>query len=1256
MSDDFYRAFEDRHRGSRELIRDRLIAYLPFVEPLLTFYPNASAVDLGCGRGEWLEVLSSAGFQPHGIDLDEGMLKACAELELEASQGEALAHLATLTNESQAIVSAFHLVEHISFEQLRSLVSEAIRVLKPGGLLIMETPNPENMVVATRNFYLDPTHQRPIPPDLLAFLPEYYGFARIKTIRLQEPRELYESDQISIKDIFTGVSPDYAVVAQKQGSEKMMDVLLPLFSKEFGVTLDSMTSRYDNQLEITVKQSESRAQQAEARAQQAEARAQQAEARAQQAEARAQQAEARAQQAEVREQQIELRTRSMEIGWNSDKLRIEELTQQIMAIYVSRSWKATAPLRLFGRAARWLLRGSLAWITFAPMSRPHRIAKGFLIRLKNWIRNHPSLKFYVLSILPSFPRLNAIVKGIQPNVSSQIIFLPNKNCKLQNGILNLKEKVTETIMHKMGDQFFASRQMENDFKLMPKTGRIIYIYVDYTVKNSANSGLERTARMLSRSILNMNERVKFVKWCDRRKSLVYINRAELLHLAHWNGPKLAPHEMCIYPEKEATGNLVDVCFSGNNWLLVPEVTYITLHKTPMTSLIIEKAKEIGLKTAFIFYDLTPLHRPELANTAAKHSDYVRSLLGADLVLPISEWSKRELFSFLKANNLFETSSEIWAKAMPLPAESLIGPRNNDLNTSLYHTNLILSVGNITKHKNQINLAKAFDNFCSKHPDTKWSLVFVGNIDSLVLEEMNLMLNKNKRIRLIGHVSDDSLYNWYKKCAFTAFPSTNEGFGLPIVESIWFGKPCICANFGAMAETGSLPGCVKVNTKSVYEIEDVITELISNNARLRSLCSEACSTTLETWSNYANKLLNILNKHPMLPETTLWIDVSELTKNDAGTGIQRVTRMLSQCFLKQKWNGYRVNLVKALSNGLGFTEAREISSKIMGYPKSSDSEEACYFKAGDIFLGLDLSPQIAKMEGFLKDLERRGVKIVFFVYDLIPALNPEYYPKNSIDWFNKWLEIICNFSDELICISQTTALEIKKWMEDKRIQGYRNPKVSWIHLGADFDSTLSTNFNDISEDNERILNEFSNQITFLMVGTIEPRKGHSQVLDAFDLLWREGVNINLIIIGKEGWIGSSKLTAVRVANKIKKHHLFGKKLLWLSDVSDMCLVKIYKKSTVLIAASYAEGFGLPLIEANRYGIHVFARDIPIFREIVTNKASFFKADNGMQLAERIKSWIKNYKSNQLHCFETIQSKTWDDCANEVFQKIKGAEKV
>ncbi|WP_312271154.1 methyltransferase domain-containing protein [Pseudomonas sp.] len=257
MSSSFYRAFEDRYRGSRELIKQRQEVYLPFIQPLKALYTECAVLDIGCGRGEWLELLVENDFQARGIDLDEGMLEACRALELPAEQGEALETLKALPESSLAIVSGFHIAEHIPFPILQNILTEAVRVLKPAGLLILETPNAENIVVGTNNFYLDPTHERPIPHLLLSFLAEYSGFARIKLLRLQEN---FEEDlaSLGLKSVLAGVSQDYAVIAQKAGEAESLGLFDPVFNEEYGVSLDYLAQQYDARINGAIQSIESR--------------------------------------------------------------------------------------------------------------------------------------------------------------------------------------------------------------------------------------------------------------------------------------------------------------------------------------------------------------------------------------------------------------------------------------------------------------------------------------------------------------------------------------------------------------------------------------------------------------------------------------------------------------------------------------------------------------------------------------------------------------------------------------------------------------------------------------------------------------------------------------------------------------------------------------------------------------------------------------------------------------------------------------
>jgi SAM-dependent methyltransferase len=220
--DGFYRAFEDKHRGSREQIKNRQRVYLPLVSPLAHVYPGVQTIDLGCGRGEWLELLGELGFDARGVDLNDGMLQECRDRGLHVATEDALTALQKLPDASQAVVSGFHFAEHIPFDILQQVVQEALRVLRPAGLLILETPNPENIVVGSANFYLDPTHNRPLPPLLLEFLPEYCGFHRVKLLRLQEPVNLTDTRRLTIHDVLSGVSPDYAVVAQKAADPQLI--------------------------------------------------------------------------------------------------------------------------------------------------------------------------------------------------------------------------------------------------------------------------------------------------------------------------------------------------------------------------------------------------------------------------------------------------------------------------------------------------------------------------------------------------------------------------------------------------------------------------------------------------------------------------------------------------------------------------------------------------------------------------------------------------------------------------------------------------------------------------------------------------------------------------------------------------------------------------------------------------------------------------------------------------------------------------
>src|SRR5208282_3512109 len=183
------------------------------------------------------------------------------------------------------------------------------------------------------------------------------------------------------------------------------------------------------------------------------------------------------------------------------------------------------------------------------------------------------------------------------------------------------------------------------------------------------------------------------------------------------------------------------------------------------------------------------------------------------------------------------------------------------------------------------------------------------------------------------------------------------------------------------------------------------------------------------------------------------------------------------------------------------------------------------------------------------------------------------------------------------------------------------RIGWCHHGADIDQATPTL--GLPRDAARNLAAFGARPSFLMVGTIEPRKGHLHVLDAFDQLWNQGLDINLIIAGAEGWRGlpqNMRRTIPQILARLRSHPERGRRLFWVKGPSDEYLESIYAASSCLIAASRGEGFGLPLVEAARHGLPIIARDIPVFREVAGGHAFYFAGDKPDALAQAIKEWL------------------------------------
>lgn len=179
----YYMAFENANRGSREEIRDKLAAYDGWIAALREAAPGP-VLDIGCGRGEWLELLAERGIAARGVDLNSAMVAFCLERGLDVDACDGVQALSRMPPGALGAVTAFHVVEHLEFEVLYAMIANAGRALAPGGSILIETPNPENLLVGSHTFYHDFSHRNPVTPTSLAFLLEFHGFEALEMVRL----------------------------------------------------------------------------------------------------------------------------------------------------------------------------------------------------------------------------------------------------------------------------------------------------------------------------------------------------------------------------------------------------------------------------------------------------------------------------------------------------------------------------------------------------------------------------------------------------------------------------------------------------------------------------------------------------------------------------------------------------------------------------------------------------------------------------------------------------------------------------------------------------------------------------------------------------------------------------------------------------------------------------------------------------------------------------------------------------------------
>ncbi|WP_426110382.1 glycosyltransferase [Massilia sp. PWRC2] len=357
---------------------------------------------------------------------------------------------------------------------------------------------------------------------------------------------------------------------------------------------------------------------------------------------------------------------------------------------------------------------------------------------------------------------------------------------------------------------------------------------------------------------------------------------------------------------------------------------------------------------------------------------------------------------------------------------------------------------------------------------------------------------------------------------------------------------------------------------------------------------------------------------------LMLDVTTIVQNDLRTGIERVVRAQVLALLRQDGR-LRIEPVRLeFSHGRWqYHYAHAWTQALLGIDANGAPDHVVDVQAGDILFGADYAPvavTAAAKQGLYDDWRARGVSVQFQVYDLLPVLQPQFFPEGAAHVHAEWLTAIGTAADQLVCISGAVASELAHWLGSNGASGQTLPRITSLHLGADFDGTGPA-----TPARAHVVGKSAP--AFLMVGTIEPRKGYLQALAAFELLWQRGVNVSLNIVATEGWTSlpnAERRTIPQILQQL--HRLMGdKRLSWRKHVDDAGLEQLYLRSACLLAASEGEGFGLPLIEAARHHLPVLARDLTVFREVGGDEVQYFNGADATALADAIEMWLgKNAK--------------------------------
>jgi glycosyltransferase involved in cell wall biosynthesis len=387
----------------------------------------------------------------------------------------------------------------------------------------------------------------------------------------------------------------------------------------------------------------------------------------------------------------------------------------------------------------------------------------------------------------------------------------------------------------------------------------IYYWIHHTGEYAGNTGVQRVVRNLAAALTDLGLDVVLVRWCAERDAIVHADRRWGEGLSRYGGPSLQVGRDEGEPIHLAAADHGKL---AGAWLLLPEVPHVAGPGSPNLAVVFDYARFYGLRSVGIFYDLVPLRRPGYEALVPDHERYARALVAAELLLAISHHSGDTLRKWWEEAG-YDAARLPRLVAIPLPAEIVGIPRVTAAADPPTPPVRFFAFGTLEPRKNQIEAMRAFARVRARRPDLDLYFDLVGNLHGDVAEVAESIARSEPRIRLHGYLPDAEVHALTHASHATVFLSLEEGYGLPVAESLWQGKPCLSSNHGAVAEVATGGGCWMVDAYDPVAIELGFERLAEDRALRLQLADAACARRLRTWQDYGREIANGLAAMPLL---------------------------------------------------------------------------------------------------------------------------------------------------------------------------------------------------------------------------------------------------------------------------------------------------------------------------------------------------------------------------------------------------------